>query len=184
MELAASKPSALPYPAVGTRLAFQLVYPDLRGTSAVNDAAPRYAVKDLGSIVIGQGGPGAETSEFGETGGSLRGEQEIGRTLGDARFVVGDYVSCAILPTLSDGSVAPASSARRDAGTGMREGRGLRGGFLGRENGFGHGGARGGRGGGWRDDMGGRFPMGEWKRGETLPDPPPRPPRPRGGGRW
>ncbi|KND91506.1 Histone deacetylase complex subunit SAP18 [Tolypocladium ophioglossoides CBS 100239] len=171
MELAASKPSALPYPAVGTRLAFQLVYPDLRGTTAVDNAAPRYAVKDLGSIVIGQGGPGAETSEFGEMGGSLRGEQEIGRTLSDARFVVGDYVSCAILPTLSDGSIAPASSARRDAGIGMREGRGQRGGFLGREDGFGRGGARGGRGG---------FPMGEWKRGESLPYPPPR----RRGGRW
>ncbi|KAF4506369.1 hypothetical protein G6O67_006459 [Ophiocordyceps sinensis] len=54
MELAAAKPSALPYPAVGTRLAFQLVYPDLRNAALVNEASPQYAVKDLGSIVIGQ----------------------------------------------------------------------------------------------------------------------------------
>ena len=179
MELAASKPSALPYPAVGTRLVFQLVYPDLRGNTAVENAAPRYAVKDLGSIVIGQGGPGAGASELGETSASLRGEQEVGRTLGDARFVVGDYVSCAILPTLSDGSIAPASSARRDTGVGTRDLRGQRGGFHGRENGFGRGGARGGRGGGWRDSG---VPMGEWKRGESLPYPPPRPRG--GGGRW
>ncbi|XP_044717532.1 sin3 associated polypeptide p18 (SAP18) domain-containing protein [Hirsutella rhossiliensis] len=168
MELAASKPSALPYPAIGTRLAFQLVYPDLRGAPPVNDTSPRYAVKDLGSIVIGQGGPGAETSGFGDSVSASRGEQDIGRTLGDARFVVGDYVSCAILPPLSDGSVAPASNARRDVSSGLRDARGQRGGYRGRENGFARGGNHGGRG-GRRDGSGGDAP----------------PARPRGGGgRW
>ncbi|ODA82639.1 hypothetical protein RJ55_01147 [Drechmeria coniospora] len=111
MELAAANPSALPCPAVGTRLAFQLVYPDLRG--ALPNTPVRYAVKDLGSIIIGHGGPGAETSELGDT--SAR--DEVGRTLGDARFVIGDFVSCAVLPPLSDGSVAPASGLRRTSMT-------------------------------------------------------------------
>ncbi|PHH76345.1 hypothetical protein CDD80_1586 [Ophiocordyceps camponoti-rufipedis] len=169
MELAASKPSALPYPAIGTRLAFQLVYPDLRGMTSLSDAPPRYAVKDLGSIVIGQGGPGAETSESGVSGGAPRADHEIGKTLNDARFVVGDFISCAILPPLPDGSVAPASNARRDSGRG----------HVGRENGMGIGrGVWAGR----REGAGRRVPSGEWRRGETLPEPPPV--RARGRGRW
>ncbi|PFH60416.1 hypothetical protein XA68_11004 [Ophiocordyceps unilateralis] len=163
VELAASKPSALPYPAIGTRLAFQLVYPDLRGMTSLGDAPPRYAVKDLGSIVIGQGGPGAETSDV--SGGASRADHDFDKTLNDARFVVGDIVSCAILPPLSDGSVAPAFSARRDSG------RGLGGGYTARENGL--GGGRGARV-GWREGGAGRgVPSGEWRRGETLPDLPP-----------
>ncbi|PHH85720.1 hypothetical protein CDD83_11251 [Cordyceps sp. RAO-2017] len=189
MELAASNPSALPYPAVGTRLAFQLVYPDIRGAVSGGNASPRYAAKDLGSIVIGQGGPGADTASFGDSNNPLRGDQEVGRTLDDARFVVGDFVSCAILPPPSDGSVAPASGARRDAGYGMRDARFQRGGYAARENGFGRGagagaGSRGLRA-GRRDGIGGgaRLPMGEWRRGEALPEMPPA--RPRGsGGRW
>ncbi|RDA90437.1 hypothetical protein CP533_5242 [Ophiocordyceps camponoti-saundersi (nom. inval.)] len=168
MELAASKPSILPHPTIGTRLVFQLVYPDLRGMTPLGDTPPRYAVKDLGSIVIGQGGPGAETSELGASAGASRNDHDIGRTLNDARFVVGDFLSCAILPPLSDGSVAPASSVRS---YGVRE-NGLgsgRGGRIGRREG-GPGGAGGG------------VPKGEWRRGETLPDLPPA--RSRGGDRW
>ena len=178
MELAAARPSALPYPAVGTRLAFQLVYADLRNIGTGPNAVPRFAVKDLGSIVLGQGLPGSETSELGDT--SARQDHEIGRTLSDARFVVGDYVSCAVLPPLSDGAVAPASNARPIAPT-VRDNRGQRGGFLGRENGFGRGGGRGGRG-GRRDGLGASFPMGEWRRGESLPDAPSG--RGGRGGRW
>ncbi|EQL02641.1 Sin3-associated polypeptide Sap18 [Ophiocordyceps sinensis CO18] len=180
MELAAAKPSALPYPAVGTRLAFQLVYPDLRNAALVNEASPQYAVKDLGSIVIGQGRPGAETSGFGDSVSASRGEPEAGRTLGDACFVAGDYVSCAILPPLSDGSVAPApaSGARRDdASSGVRDARGQREGYVGRENGLARGGGRGARGGR------GGFPMGAWRRGEALPHASPARPR-GGGGHW
>ncbi|PHH61124.1 hypothetical protein CDD81_741 [Ophiocordyceps australis] len=39
MDLAAAKASALPFPAIGTRIVFQLVYPDLRGTSAASSSA-------------------------------------------------------------------------------------------------------------------------------------------------
>ncbi|PHH78862.1 hypothetical protein CDD82_2803 [Ophiocordyceps australis] len=73
MDLAAAKASALPYPATGTRLVFQLVYPDLRGVSLVNNAPPKFAVKDLGSVVIGQGGPGAKTVPDSK-------DQELGKT--------------------------------------------------------------------------------------------------------
>ncbi|KAG5981100.1 hypothetical protein E4U55_003314 [Claviceps digitariae] len=204
LELAASKASALPYPAIGTRLAFQLVCPDLRSVSTISNAPPRYAVKDLGSIVIGSqsASEGAE-SEFIVAGGSTREEpaSDNKKSLSDARFVVGDYVSCAILPPLADGSVAPASTVRRESSNnaGFRDPRMSTrggGGFQHRENGFGwpptvrEG---GGRGGGRRGGGGGgggpmvNLPMGEWRRGERLPNMPPS--RPRGGvggrrGRW
>lgn len=155
--------------------------------SAGNNAQPRYAVKDLGSIVIGQNSSAASELELVEAGGPSRGALGSDKTLGEARFVVGDYVSCAILPPLSDGSVAPISAARRESNAGYRDGRGARGGggggggFHSRENGLGRPGMRdtrgGGRGGG---GLGANVPMGEWRRGERLPDGPPS--RPRGGG--
>ncbi|KAM5353811.1 hypothetical protein ACJ41O_000461 [Fusarium nematophilum] len=182
LELADAKPSAIPSPAVGTRLVFQLVFPDLRNASAVTNAPPRFGVKDLGSIVIGEGQLAVEPSEDVDMDASVRGGKGVDRTLNDARFVVGDYISCAVLPPLSDGSVAPASSVRREPASGPRDGRGgYRGGLHGRENGFGRGGFRGGRG-GWREDAGASFPMGEWRRGERLPDASGA--RPRGRGRW
>lgn len=182
LELAAAKPSALPSPAIGARLAFQLVFPDLRNTSTVSNAQPRFGVKDLGSIVIGEGEPSVELSDDVEMDGPVKGVKDKDKTLNDARFVVGDYISCAVIPPLSDGSVAPAPIARREPAMPPREGRGgFRGGFQGRENGNGRGGPRGGRG-GWRDDIGGGFPMGEWRRGERLPDGPGSGPRARGRG--
>ncbi|KAK5997467.1 hypothetical protein PT974_02828 [Cladobotryum mycophilum] len=87
LELAASKPSVLQIPTIGTRLAFQLVCPDLRGTSATSTSHPRFAVKDLGSIVIGEGGPGIDDSDDGSFDGPLRDEDASHKTLSDARFV-------------------------------------------------------------------------------------------------
>ncbi|KAG6005758.1 hypothetical protein E4U21_007709 [Claviceps maximensis] len=194
LELAASKASALPYPAIGTRLAFQLVCPDLRSVGAISNASPRYAVKDLGSVVIGtQNTSEGVESEFVVAGDSTRQElaSDNKKSLSDARFVVGDYISCAILPPLADGSVAPSTTVRRESSSnvGYRDARistrGGRGGFQHRENGFGwplsvreSGGRRGGGG----DGGGGPkviLPMGEWRRGERLPNMPPS--RPRGG---
>jgi histone deacetylase complex subunit SAP18 len=137
LELAASEPSALPTPAIGMRLAFQLVYPDLRSTAGIGDAAPRFAVKDLGTVVIGQGGPGTGGPEE-DAGGIGRTDNSGGKTLSDARFVVGDYISCAILTQLPNGSVAPAANARREPVLGSRGGRqGYRGGFFGNDGGHG-----------------------------------------------
>ncbi|KAI1504281.1 Sin3 associated polypeptide p18-domain-containing protein [Biscogniauxia marginata] len=241
--LAASDTSILPNPAIGTRLAFRLIFPDTRagrGSSssasgphhhrhAAPSATPRYMVKELGSIVIGDGGSGLDTDntdvagtldididdanniihnngDSGHTGhtnsnSNSNSSRDADKTLAEARFVVGDYVSCAILPPLLDGSVAPASSARMGRGAGAGESRvavgrapgiGLGGGGGGgggggigvrdRENGYGYGFGRHGRGrgGGGRGSGGGGtgvgaggVPMGEWRRGERLPDIPP-----------
>lgn len=174
LELAGAKKSALPSPSVGCRLVFQLVFPDLRNTAAVTNAPPKYGVKDLGSIVLG-GGSVADTSGDISMDGTTRGSDDKTKTLSDCRFVVGDYITCAILPPLSDGSVAPASSVRREQASGPREVRG------GRDNGSGRRNSRGGRV-GRRDDVGGDFPMGDWRRGERLPDTSGG--RSRGRGRW
>ncbi|KAI0014197.1 Sin3 associated polypeptide p18-domain-containing protein [Xylariaceae sp. FL0662B] len=193
----------LPDPAIGTRLAFRLIFPDTRGGHATAPgsasfagaaAAVRYMVKDLGSVVIGDGGRGLDPDD---ADAEVRLEHnDPDRTLDDARFVVGDYISCAILPPLSDGSVAPASSARMGRGAGAGEVRLAVGRPPGastareRENGYARAAARGrdGRGrldGGFGGGGGGRsaVPMGEWRRGERLPEVPPSG-RGRGRGRY
>ncbi|KAH8123067.1 hypothetical protein LI328DRAFT_135904 [Trichoderma asperelloides] len=181
LELAAAKPNALPNPAIGTRLSFQLVCPDLRGASATNTTQPKFAVKELGSIVIGEGYPGAEDPDD-DAGPDALMRDDFGKdkTLADWRFVVGDYISCAILPPRGDGSVVPPGAARRGSISGGRDGRsgGFRGGFHGRDCNYGRNNGRPNRP-GWRDN---RVPSGEWRRGEQLPDGPPG--GPRGRGRW
>lgn len=187
-QLAAAKPQLLPSPAIGTRLAFRLIYYDTRtggggGSSASQSVAPgRFVVKDLGSVVIGDGGPGISTLEADNDGGETDGgrtagsEAESSKTLADARFVVGDYISCAILPpSKDDGSVQAASAARVGRGFGAGQARSmadagppLMGGS--RQNGFGSASTRrppavfGGGGGA------GVLPAGEWRRGERLPE--------------
>ena len=149
---ALSPSSLLPSPPIGTRLIFQLVYADIR---SLHLHQRRYLVKDLGSVVIGgipdPEGPGVGDANNNET------------TLEDAKFVVGDYVSCVVLPPLADGSIAPVSFAKREK-------------HVTRENGRLGGGAGTGPG------FGGSapFPAGDWRRGERVP---PAPTRPRGGGR-
>ncbi|KAK7953648.1 hypothetical protein PG996_014540 [Apiospora saccharicola] len=192
----ASAPSLLlPEPAIGTRLAFRLIFPDTRsgnggGPSIYQSSGGgggRFMVKDLGSLVIGDGGPGLDPDDP-ECAKQIDSSSDADKTLADARFVVGDYISVAILPPLGDGSVAPASSARMGRGAGAGEAGRVRdrfsgigggpGGIRDRENGFGGGGRPGrsrGRGGGpgGPDDFGrGGVPMGEWRRGERLPDAP------------
>ncbi|KAI0199950.1 hypothetical protein F4808DRAFT_196719 [Astrocystis sublimbata] len=113
----------LPSPAIGTRLAFRLLFHDTRAatTSTPLSTTAKYTVKELGSVVIGDGGRGLDTEEP-ESEKTLS-DTDPHKTLADARFVVGDYVSCAILPPLADGSVAPASSARMGRGMGVGEAR-------------------------------------------------------------
>ncbi|KAI9660475.1 MAG: hypothetical protein M1821_009825 [Bathelium mastoideum] len=175
--------SALPSPLIGTRLAYRLIYPD---TGQPTRPGPgRYLAKDLGSVIVGVGGPGVESGEGSANGEYHRGrgsdklEGDADRTLQDARFVIGDYVSVAILPPLANGAVAalppPATSS---AYGGSRGGRGDFAGGRGgmappRENGYSGGGYRG-RGpprGSYGMERGG-FPSGEWRRGERLPDGP------------
>lgn len=178
---------------VGTRLSYRLIFPDTRPDSRTGPG--RYLSKELGSVVVGGEGPGimptdeeANVVTNGPMAGELNGEPD--KTLQDARFVIGDYISCAIFPPLANGTVAPPpgpGSGGVRSGGGLRGGisdfGGGRGGVLGgpRENGFGgfrvRGGARGGPGGfnGGRLGDGG-VPSGEWRRGERVPDGP-------GGGR-
>ena len=141
---------------------------------------------------MGGDGPGILPTEeeanvvtAGPMAGELNGEPD--KTLQEARFVIGDYISCAIFPPLANGSVAPppgpGTAGRMGAGgRGMSDFGGGRGGVLGgpRENGFGGFRVRGGpRGGasfnGGRPGDGG-LPSGEWRRGERVPEGP-------GGGR-
>lgn len=167
LELAALKPSAIPTPAIGTRLAFQLVCPDLRNSNGISNSPPRYAVKDLGSIVLGGHGPGAD-----HDAGLFDISLDDQKTLADARFVVGDFISCAVLPALADGSVAPVPTTKREPIPGARDSRpSWRGDSSARNGGFGRGGHRGGRS-GWKEGAGGRIPTGEWRRGERLPEGP------------
>ncbi|KAH8668314.1 Sin3 associated polypeptide p18-domain-containing protein [Xylariales sp. PMI_506] len=227
--IVANSPSLLPDPCIGTRLSFRLIFPDARhsntgtnnrnasgaassflhggtgGSSNLNSnrsgggMTPRFLVKDLGSIVLGDGGPGLDPADAevpktlhddATTPASLDGGGDAEKSLMSARFVVGDYVSVAILPPLSDGSIAPPGSARTGRGAGAGEAGSAVGRnpppLLGRdrmENGHGRGPrheSRGGRrgagaGGGAGSDgfsRNGGVPMGEWRRGERLPDGP------------
>ncbi|KAJ2965246.1 hypothetical protein NQ176_g10705 [Zarea fungicola] len=111
-ELADARPSPLPSPSIGTRLVFQLVYPDLKGVSSLGTGSAKFAVKDLGSVVVGGGGPGAEDEDEHPIDAG-RGHAGSIRTLQDAHFAAGDYISCAVLPPLANGSIAPAYDATK-----------------------------------------------------------------------
>ena len=188
--LTSALPNLFPDPVIGTRLSYRLIFPDTR--EAGRPGPGRYLSKELGSVVVGGDGPGILPSEeeanvvtAGPMSGELNGEPD--KTLQDARFVIGDYISCAIFPPLANGSVAPPplvglGGRAGGGGRGSADFGGGRGGVLGgpRENGFGgfrvRGGARssGTFNGGRLGDGG--LPSGEWRRGERVPEGP-------GGGR-
>lgn len=164
--LTSALPSLLPDPAVGTRICFRLIYPDTKGATTMGgDARGRYLSKDVGSVVVGPKDSPYRGENDEENGGSaatgpralrLQGN-DADKTLQDFRFVIGDYVDCAILPPLEDGSVAPPFVTGRGSVSGP-VGGGMR---AFRDPGFG----RPGRG---RGDRG--IPSGDWRRGERLPD--------------
>lgn len=187
--IAAADDRLLPSPAIGTRLAFRLIFQDTRGPALAN----KYTVKELGSVVIGDGGPGLDPEDVDAQ--RTLDDTDPDKTLADARFVVGDYISCAILPPLPDGSVAPASSARMGRGTGAGEsrlavGRAPNGPARDRDAPFPrHGRGRGGVGRGGYEHFSARgarsgVPSGEWRRGEQLPDMPTGGGHPRNRGRF
>ncbi|RJE22716.1 Sin3-associated polypeptide Sap18 [Aspergillus sclerotialis] len=163
--LTSALPSLLPDPPVGTRLCFRLIYPDTRGAATMGpDARGRYLSKDMGSVIVGpRDSPyrDEKESEAPATGprGSLRLQgNDAHKSLQDMRFVIGDFVDCAVLPPLENGDVAPPIISGRGP-VGASTGGGMR---AFRENGFG----RPGRG---RGDRGG-IPSGDWRRGERLPE--------------
>jgi histone deacetylase complex subunit SAP18 len=144
----------------------------------------RFISRELGSVIVGAAtekngdvdvnmdmdGDGPSTAvHIREALKQLDGEPF--KSLGDVKFVIGDYISCAILPPGADGSVAaaPPPPSGPTRGPPLRDGFGGRG----RENGFGGrgdvSGYRGGRGGGRFDDRS-VVPQGEWRRGEAPPE--------------
>ncbi|PYH94869.1 hypothetical protein BO71DRAFT_483460 [Aspergillus ellipticus CBS 707.79] len=112
--LTSALPTLLPSPSIGTRICFRLIYPDTKGAATMGpDARGRYLARDLGSVVIGSSSSSAAHDDEGDEnpapaprGMRLQGN-DADKTLQDVRFVIGDYVDCAILPPLEDGSVAP-----------------------------------------------------------------------------
>ncbi|KAJ9605878.1 hypothetical protein H2200_009727 [Cladophialophora chaetospira] len=162
-------PSILPGPAIGTRLSFRLIYPDLHasrggGGRLESEGRGRYLSKEMGSVVVA-------APEYSNGGGSgpirLEGE-DAEKTLEDARFVIGDFIDCAVFPPLSDGTVVSRGSVSarggpRENGYGRVRSGGYGLGGRGSYNGFGP------RGGGEFGAQG-TIPSGEWRRGERLPE--------------
>ena len=118
--LVTSLPSKIPNPLAGTRSCFRIVYPDS------SDGRGHYLGRDLGDVVIsgttfqakgddGRGGLASEPQTLPLQGHNTE------RMLGDFQFVIGDFVECAILPPLEDGSVMPTitSSFRPIGGPGI-----------------------------------------------------------------
>ncbi|GAB7333076.1 hypothetical protein MBLNU13_g04754t1 [Cladosporium sp. NU13] len=146
---------------VGSRLNFKLIFPDTRAQMGEGGRG-KWIDKPLGSVVVGGRDADLEENDL------LEGDAN--KTLADARFVIGDFVACAIYPPGPDGRVAPmpAGRAGRDPYAAPRGGpreNGYGGGY-GRGGGGGFGGPRGGYGGGGRGPMGAAPPPGDWRRGE------------------
>ncbi|KAK5069641.1 hypothetical protein LTR64_008322 [Lithohypha guttulata] len=151
--LTTALPSIVPDPAIGTRLSFRLIYPDTSpatrgGRLGGEEGRGRYTSKEMGSVVISApdvaNGNGDSYGKDYELGG-----EDSEKTLADSKFVIGDYIDCAVFPPLSDGSVVPRSNALGRGGYANGRGRGA--------GGFGVG-------------RGPSIPTGEWRRGERIPE--------------
>ncbi|KAH7555875.1 hypothetical protein BM1_06401 [Bipolaris maydis] len=178
--LLSAVPSMLPQPYAGSRIAFRLVYPDIQGSNRPG-APGRFISRDIGSVIVGAPSRNddvdMEMSEGGSVAEALKQlDGDPDRTLADVKFLIGDYIACAILPPLPDGGVPaappPLSGPGRGPPAGSYGGRGRENGFGSRGDWGGYG--RGGRGGGSRFDgrrlSGGGVPSGEWRRGEAPPE--------------
>ncbi|KAL1887649.1 hypothetical protein Cpir12675_006466 [Ceratocystis pirilliformis] len=186
--IAAERPETFPVPALGTRVAFQHIYPDPSAHDSSSSASLRlrYIARDLGNVVLGGSGIGAlaapEDTDDDEDSSMARLDSHgrklpplpvdealkfETRTLKSLRFVPGDAISVAVLPPMDDGHVAPMTTLRRDRGAVDRDRSGW---GMGRERGDGSGAGREGR----RSGGGGGFdiPRGDWRRGDRLPEEP------------
>ncbi|KAK4575045.1 hypothetical protein LTR86_000897 [Recurvomyces mirabilis] len=163
----------LPSPAVGTRLVYKLVFPDTRA-EVREGGRGKWIDKPLGNVIIGGNDAQMNGDDEDADANTHNLEGDSTKSLGDARFVIGDYVVCSIYTPGQDGRVAPLPPPSRGGAP-----FGGRGPPPPRENGFGggYGGGRGGGGfrGGYAGGRGGAFgatpPMGDWRRGERPPPP-------------
>ncbi|KAL6706062.1 hypothetical protein ACN47E_006164 [Coniothyrium glycines] len=177
MLLLSAVPTLLPQPYAGSRIAFRLIFPDIQGSNRPG-APGRYISRDIGSVIVGARTgsqdvdmDGSNTANVADALRQLDGDPD--RTLADVKFLIGDYIACAVLPPLADGGVPaappPLSGTSRGPPSGPYGGRGRENGFGGRGD-FGPGG-RGGRGGRFDDRRpSGGVPSGEWRRGEAPPE--------------
>ncbi|EXJ87176.1 hypothetical protein A1O3_04135 [Capronia epimyces CBS 606.96] len=172
-------PNILPEPSIGTRLSFRLVYPDLHasrggGGRLETEGRARYLTKEIGSVVVSTADSEHANGEGSVPGIRLEGD-DADKTLEDARFVIGDFIDCAVFPPLSDGTVVSRGSVsgRGGGGAGLA---GARENGYGRVRGGGYGLGRGSSHNGYGGPRGENFgaqvsiPSGEWRRGERLPD--------------
>ncbi len=108
----------------------------------------------------------------GVMSGRLEGEPD--KTLQEARFVIGDFISCAVFAPGPDGSVAAGYGGRGRGEFGGRGGGGGGRGYGGESGGGFRGRGRGGGFGGGFNGVGrvgdGGLPVGEWRRGERVPE--------------
>jgi histone deacetylase complex subunit SAP18 len=88
---------------VGSRLMFKLIFPDTRA-QVVEGGKGKWIDKPLGSVVVGGRDADQEENDL------LEGDAN--KTLADARFVIGDFVACAIYPPGPDGRVQPPPPGR------------------------------------------------------------------------
>lgn len=195
-----------PDPIVSTRLSFRLIYPDVRNARLIPDVPGRYLSKDMGNVFITaevddakmeddeQGGKQDGDGASGTNGDATKEQHptkspqqkkntsvivegdDADRMLQDFRFVIGDYVDCAIQPPLEDGSVAPPPApAPRNPPPQSMAGSSIGGNMraFDRPESPGPGMGRGGYGYGYgrrgsRESIG--IPPGEWRRGDRPPD--------------
>jgi histone deacetylase complex subunit SAP18 len=179
--LLSAVPTQLPQPYAGSRIAFRLVYPDIQGSNRPG-APGRFISRDIGSVIVGARSRNDDTDvDDGDSATVVEALKQLDgdpdKTLADVKFLIGDYIACAILPPLPDGGVPAAPPPISSLGRGgppsgpYGGGRGRENGFNGRGD-FGYG--RGGRGAGgtgrYDDRMSGGVPLGEWRRGEAPPE--------------
>ena len=114
---------------------------------------------------------GGASSKFGSAPGASAVSDDGNMTLNEVKFVIGDYISVTILPPDSDGSITDAPIQRPQLRKNIDTGFGVDGPAPpGRRR-------RGGRGRAPKNfSSSNSIPIGDWRRGERVPDPP------RGGG--
>ncbi|KMU82229.1 hypothetical protein CIHG_00015 [Coccidioides immitis H538.4] len=169
-------PSLLPDPVVGTRLSFRLIYPDSKGQfvgfggsgapGAHDEGRGRYLSKDIGSVIIGpKADTGGKDSSTEVDSSRLQGE-DADRTLQDVRFIIGDYVECAIFTSAFRRVYRPTNFVKKHSGKLSRRWRDAGVPTCERERVWASEGSR--RWDGTRRTS--KHPQREWRRGERIPD--------------
>jgi histone deacetylase complex subunit SAP18 len=114
--LTTAVPLLLPSPAAGTRLCFRLFYADARDGGRGRGYG-RYLSRDIGNVIVGGrperlfheedgNGPEKDDKEKEKEKTKVIFEGDADATLAEVNFMIGDYVSCVVLPPSVEGEVA------------------------------------------------------------------------------